>query len=254
LALSQLQYIPTSQNQRVNNFHVPGDENPSRFTTDNLPDSGEAKEITRAAYRQIFNEQQMLASNRLTVLESQLESGQITVRDFIRGLLLSPTFRERNYEPNSNYRFARMCLQRVLGREAYNDREVMSLSIALATKGLNGFVDDLLSSDEYLENFGDNTVPHQRNRILPQHASGDVTFAHMPRYGADYREKLKDLGYDFQRTTVPGVSLEARWDWQKPPYPQGVQVLGKVLAYGGATFFGLIAIATILSWFGWLHI
>ncbi|MGD1907313.1 MAG: phycobilisome rod-core linker polypeptide [Leptolyngbyaceae cyanobacterium] len=252
MALSKLEYTPTSQNQRVTNFHVPGDENPSRFTTDNIPDSGEAKEITRAAYRQIFNEQQMLASNRLTVLESQLESGQITVRDFIRGLLLSPTFRERNYEPNSNYRFARMCLQRVLGREAYNDREVLSLSITLATKGLNGFVDDLLSSDEYLDNFGESVVPFQRNRILPQHASGEVTFSHMPRYGADYLEKLQDLGYDFQKTGSPG--LAARWDWQKPPYPVGVQILGKVLAYGGASFFGLIAISTILSWFGLLHL
>ncbi|MDA0265615.1 MAG: phycobilisome rod-core linker polypeptide [Cyanobacteria bacterium] len=252
MALSQLEYTPTSQNQRVNNFHVPGDDQPVLFTTNNQPDSGEAKEIVRAAYRQIFNEQQMLASNRLTVLESQLNCGQITVRDFIRGLLVSPVFRERNYDPNSNYRFARMCLQRVLGREAYNDREVLALSITLATRGLNGFVDDLLNSDEYLANFGEDTVPYQRNRILPQHGSGDVTFAHMPRYGADYRDKLKDLGYDFQRTGSP--SLAARWDWQKPPYPQGVQILGKVIALGGGTFFGLIAIATILSWFGLLHI
>lgn len=254
MPLSQLEYTPTSQNQRVNNFHVPGDENPSLFTTSNLPDSGEAREIVRAAYRQIFNEQQMLASNRLTGLESQLGSGQITVRDFIRGLLLSPTFRERNYEPNSNYRFARMCLQRVLGREAYNDREVLALSIALATKGLSGFVDELLNSDEYLSNFGENTVPYQRNRILPQRTLGDVTFAHMPRYGEDYRDKLKDLGYDFQRTSVPSPVMPARWAWQKPPYPKGVYILGKVLAYGGATFFGLIAIATILSWFGLVHI
>ncbi|MEO0988354.1 MAG: phycobilisome rod-core linker polypeptide, partial [Cyanobacteria bacterium J06639_14] len=162
-----------------------------------------------------------------------------------RSLLLSPIFRERNYEVNNNYRFVRMCIQRVLGRDVYGDRETMSWSIVLATKGLKGFIDDLLSSEEYVENFGDNTVPYQRRRILPQRAQGDVTFAHMPRYTEDYLAQLKSLGYDFERTDTPGMY------WQPP---EKLRQIGAVITIGGAAFFGLIAVSVVLSWFGWLHI
>jgi phycobilisome rod-core linker protein len=172
VALPLLDYAPSSQNQRVNGFEVPGDEQPRFFSTDNLPDSTEVEDLIEAAYRQIFNEQQLLKSNRLPWLESQLKSGQITVKDFIRSLLTAPSFRDRNYGTNNNYRFARMCVQRVLGREVYNDQEVLAWSIVLATKGLNGFVDALVNSEEYQTAFGDNTVPYQRRRILPQHGSG----------------------------------------------------------------------------------
>lgn len=251
MALPLLDYAPSSQNQRVNGFEVPGDEQPRFFSTDNLPDSTEVEDLIEAAYRQIFNEQQLLKSNRLPWLESQLKSGQITVKDFIRSLLTAPSFRDRNYGTNNNYRFARMCVQRVLGREVYNEQEVLAWSIVLATKGLNGFVDALVNSDEYQTAFGDNTVPYQRRRILPQHGSGDVTFAHTPRYGEDYLHQLQELGNDFQRTGLP---MTYRWAWQKPPYPPAVRKVGQVITVGGAVFFGAIAAGVVLSWFGLLSL
>jgi phycobilisome rod-core linker protein len=54
-----------------------------------------------------------------------------------------------------------MCIQRLLGRDVYNEREKIAWSIVLATKGLKGFIDDLLDSPEYLANFGYDTVPYQ---------------------------------------------------------------------------------------------
>lgn len=69
MALPQLTYEPTSQNQRVKGFEVPGDEQPRLFTVENLPDKGEVEVIIQAAYRQIFNEQQLLTSNRLLWLD-----------------------------------------------------------------------------------------------------------------------------------------------------------------------------------------
>jgi phycobilisome rod-core linker protein len=190
MSIPLLEYIPSSQNHRVEGFEVPGDEQPRIYTTENFLSSSDLDMLIMAAYRQICNEQQMLTSNRQTFLESQLRAGQITVRDFIRGLVLSDSFRRLTYESNNNYRFAEICVQRVLGRNVYSDREKLAWSIVLATKGLQGFVDELLNSEEYQNNFGDNTVPYQRRRILPQRAQGEVTFAHMARYGTDYRDKL----------------------------------------------------------------
>ena len=193
MVIPLLSYSVSSQNQRVANFEIPGDEQPRIYTTANLPSPIEINELIRAAYRLIFNEQQLLTSNRQVFLESQLRNRQITVREFIRGLLLSETFRRRNYEPNSNYRFVQMCLQRVLGRDTYNEREKLAWSIVLATEGLEGFIDRLIGSEEYLNNFGDDTLPYQRSRILPQREVGELPFARMPRYGADYRAKLEKI-------------------------------------------------------------
>jgi phycobilisome rod-core linker protein len=249
MTIPLLSYALSSSNQRVAGFEVPGDEQPAIYTTEHFLSGGEIDELIKAAYRQVFNEQQLLASNRQKTLESQLKFGQITVRDFIRALALSDTFRWRNYEPNNNYRFVQMCIQRLLGRDVYGDREKIAWSIVLATKGLQGFIDELLNSQEYLSSFGYNTVPYQRRRILPQHAQGELPFARMPRYGEDYRQQLESLGY-FQAKPIPTY----RWEWQKPPYPPAVRLIGKVLVIFGVSFVGLVAIASTLAAWGLIEL
>lgn len=189
MAIPLLEYSPSSQNQRVSGFEIPGDEQPRLYTTDYLPTS-HIDDLISAAYRQVFHEQQMLASTRQPALESQLRSKQITVRDFIHGLVTSDAFRRLNYECNNNYRFVELCIQRLLGRDVYNEREKLAWSIVLATKGLHGFVKELLHSEEYLNNFGDDVVPYQRRRILPQRTQGDRPFTRMARYGEAYRDQL----------------------------------------------------------------
>ncbi|MEM8543146.1 MAG: phycobilisome rod-core linker polypeptide [Cyanobacteria bacterium P01_H01_bin.119] len=194
MTLPLLNYAPTSQNQRVKSFEVPGDEQPWQYTLENLPTESEMDTVIRAAYRQIFNEQQQLKANRQIALESQLRNRQITLRDFIRGLLLSDSFRRLIYDANSNYRFVELCIQRVLGRSVYNQKEKLTWSIVLATQGIQGFVDELLESDEYLDNFGYDTVPYQRRRILPQRATGELPFARMARYDQFHLDQLYRSG------------------------------------------------------------
>jgi|GEM_PF-395749 len=194
MTLPLLSYPLSSQNQRVAGYEIPGDEAPRIYTLDNLPASTEMDELIWACYRQVFNEQQILQHHRQLGLESQLRNRQITVRDFLRGLVLSDSFRRLNYETNTNYRFAEMCIQRLLGRQVYDEREKLAWSIVLATKGLQGFVDQLLASEEYLEAFGDNTVPYQRRRILPQRSLGESPFARMARYDRYHLNQLQALG------------------------------------------------------------
>lgn len=182
MSLSLMSYPLSSQNQRVNGYEMPGDEQPRIYTTDNLPQGSDVDNIIWACYRQLFNEQQIIKHHRQIPLESQLRSGQITVREFIRGLALSDSFRRLNYESNNNYRFVEMCIQRILGRKVYNNQEKLAWSIVIATKGLSGFIDDLLNSEEYLINFGYTTVPYQRRRILPQRRIGELPFARMIRH------------------------------------------------------------------------
>ncbi|BAY08917.1 phycobilisome rod-core linker polypeptide [Calothrix sp. NIES-2098] len=189
MAIPLLEYSPISQNQRVASYEVPGDEQARIFSTENLLSSTDLDVLIEAAYRQIFFH--AFAADRERFLESQLRSGQITVRDFIRGLLLSNTYKRSFYDLNSNYRFVEQTVQRVLGRDVYNNREKIAWSIVVATKGIQGFVDDLLNSDEYLEAFGYDTVPYQRRRVLPGRTEGELPFnIKSPRYDAYHRAKL----------------------------------------------------------------
>ncbi|MEM6251787.1 MAG: phycobilisome rod-core linker polypeptide [Cyanobacteria bacterium P01_D01_bin.156] len=246
MTLPLLSYPTSCQNQRVNGFEIPGDEQPRIFSTALLPDAQEIDTLIFAAYRRIYNEQQLLACHRDRFLESQLRSNQISVRDFIRGLLLSESFRRLNYECSNNYRFVDMCVQRVLGRKVYDQRETLAWSIVLATDGIQGFVDALLNSDEYVNTFGEDTVPYQQRRILPQQSMGELPFERMPRYGSDHLEKLQALGNDFSATGegLVGNGLPS----------EKIQKVGAAITIAGAIVLTSGLAAVILSWFGWLKI
>jgi phycobilisome rod-core linker protein len=188
MALPLLAYAPASQNSRVKGFDVPNDDQARIFSTDNLLSTTDMDVLIEAAYRQIFFH--AFAADREPFLESQLRNGQITVRDFIRGLCLSNTFTNSFYNLNSNYKFVEHCLNKVLGRASYSEKEKIAWSIVIATKGRSGFINDLLSTDEYLEAFGDAIVPYQRRRVLASGAAETPFNIENPRYDAYTRAKL----------------------------------------------------------------
>jgi phycobilisome rod-core linker protein len=189
VAIPLLEYSPSSQNQRVKGYEIPGDEQPRIYSTENILSSSDMDNLIEAAYRQIFFH--AFATDRERFLESQLRSGQITVRDFVRGLLLSNTYRKSFYNLNSNYRFVEQTVQRALGRDVYNNQEKLAWSITVATKGIVGFVDELLNSPEYIDAFGYDVLPYQRRRVLPGRSEGELPFnIKSPRYNEYTRGKL----------------------------------------------------------------
>lgn len=188
MSIPLLEYAPSTQNSRVKGYDLANEDRPRTFSTDTCLSDGDMTILIEAAYRQLFFH--AFAHDRETFLESQLRNGQITVRDFIRGLCLSNTFTKSFYNLNSNYRFVQQCVQRLLGREVYSEREKIAWSIVVATKGRAGFINDLLNSEEYLENFGDTIVPFQRRRVLPSGATEVPFNIQSPRYDEYYRGKL----------------------------------------------------------------
>jgi Phycobilisome Linker polypeptide. len=167
MTLPLLAYRPTTQNHRVRNFGRAemNEDSPRIYRLEDVGTADEMDALIWAAYRQIFSEHVMLNSCRQVTLESQLRNRAITVRDFIRGLAQSDPFYRLVVATNNNYRLVDVCLRRILGRQAYNQEERIAWSIRIATQGFNGFVNELVDSDEYTENFGDQTVPYQRRRM-----------------------------------------------------------------------------------------
>ncbi len=94
MSIPLLEYSPTSQNHRVVGYEIPGEEQPKIYNSENLLSASEMDELIELPIARSLNEQQMLRSNRQRELESQLRNGQITVRDFIQGLVLSESFRD----------------------------------------------------------------------------------------------------------------------------------------------------------------
>lgn len=191
MSIPILRYSLATQNQRVNGFESnPGEEQPKIYTTDNLPTAFDMDEIIWACYRQIFSEHQILSVTRDPFLESQLRFNQIKVKDFIVALLLSDSFRDLNYNSNNNYRIVEMCVQRILGRDIYNEREKLAYSVVLADKGFESFIRLLINSNEYINNFGETIVPYQRRRVIAQRSKGEIPFnLKTPRTTISYSSK-----------------------------------------------------------------
>ncbi|NBV69339.1 MAG: phycobilisome Linker polypeptide [Synechococcaceae bacterium WB4_2_0805] len=217
MSLPLLAYPLSSQNSRVT---PPGGA--SLATQQFLQDAGGSYSqgggvdlLIEKAYKQVFFH--AMRCDRIEHLESQLRNGMIPVREFIRGLLLSRRFKEGYYQCNSNYRMVDQIVGRVLGRPVYNDAERRTWSIVIAKEGLEGFVNQLLDSEEYINAFGLDQVPEQRSRSLAGRATGEMPiYQQFPRYGSDWRDTMR-------KRTPSGVvnsyepSPAAKWLPAKPP-------------------------------------
>jgi len=217
MSLPLLAYPLSSQNSRVT---PPGGASlaAQQFLQDaggSYSQGGGVDLLIEKAYKQVFFH--AMRCDRIEHLESQLRNGMIPVREFIRGLLLSRRFKEGYYQCNSNYRMVDQIVGRVLGRPVYNDAERRTWSIVIAKEGLEGFVNQLLDSEEYINAFGLDQVPEQRSRSLAGRATGEMPiYQQFPRYGSDWRDTMR-------KRTPSGVvnsyepSPAAKWLPAKPP-------------------------------------
>lgn len=238
MALPLLDYKPTSQDQRVVSVGTASfnDDSPYVYRLENTCTAGEVDELIWAAYRQVFNEQEILQFNRHIALETQLRNRVITVRDLIKGLAKSKQFYELVVAPNNNYRLVELSLKRLLGRSPYSEAEKIAWSIQIATLGWEKFVDTLLAGEEYTNWFGDSTVPYQRNRRT------DRPYSFTPRYGADYRNKLpQPRPYQPVAKFTPMFEQFEQFTWEK--FAQRSQ-WGTV---AGLTMLGTVLLVILLA-------
>ena len=216
MALPLQAYPLTTQNARVSN--LAGDTSTVRTELTGSSQGGadayrsNIDGLIEQAYQQIFFH--AMQSDRDPFLESQLRSGNITLRDFIRGLLLSERFQQGYYQCSSNYRMVDQVVGRVLGRPVHGDAERLAWSIVIGEKGFTAFVDTLLDSDEYMSSFGYDLVPQQRSRVLPGRSLGDIPiYQSFPRYGADWRDSLQERAPSAQFDDMQGQTLQVSELW-----------------------------------------
>lgn len=139
--------------------------------------------VIRAAYRQVFGNQYIMASERLTSAESLLRRGEISVRDFVRSLALSELYREKFFLSGPQNRFIELNFKHLLGRAPYDQSEIAYHGDLYHQAGYEAEINAYIDSLEYRENFGDHIVPYYRG-YLTQRSQKIVGF---PRFFKLYR-------------------------------------------------------------------
>lgn len=59
----------------------------------------DAQTVIRAAYTQVFGNEYLMSSERVASAESLLLQGQISVKDFVRAIAQSETYRKKFFTP-----------------------------------------------------------------------------------------------------------------------------------------------------------
>lgn len=128
------------------------------------PNASEAEvEVAiRAIYKQVLGNAYVMESERLVVLESQLRSGDLSVREFVRRVAKSELYRSRFFDSCYRYRAIELNFKHLLGRAPDSFEEMRYHSSVLDQGGHDAEIDSYLDSDEYQNAFGEMIVPFYR--------------------------------------------------------------------------------------------
>ncbi len=124
----------------------------------------DAQVVIRAVYKQVLGNPHVMESERLTAAESQLCNGTLSVREFVRAVAKSGFYQSRYFAACAPYRFVELNFLHLLGRAPQDQREVSLHIVCCVAEGYDAEIDSYIDSDEYLNSFGENTVPYYRGR------------------------------------------------------------------------------------------
>ena len=127
------------------------------------------KNVIKAAYRQVFERdiEPYVVQTQFAVLESRLSNDEINVKEFIEGLGCSDLYIKEFYTPYPNTKAIELGTKHILGRAPLNQREIQKYNQILASKGIRAFIGAMVNSMEYVQVFGEDTVPFRRFPTLP---------------------------------------------------------------------------------------
>jgi phycobilisome core-membrane linker protein len=124
-------------------------------------DQPSAKALILAAYRQIFG-RDVYEGQRVAQEETRFTNGEISMKEFVRVLAKSDTFRNLYWTPFYVCKAIEYIHRRLLGRPTYGRAEMNQYFDLASKSGFYAVVDAMINSMEYGEAFGEDTVPYER--------------------------------------------------------------------------------------------
>jgi phycobilisome core-membrane linker protein len=113
------------------------------------------------AYRQIFG-RDIYPEQRNMTAEIKLKGGEITVREFVRQVAKSRSFRQLYWETLYVTKAIEVIHRRLLGRPTNGRQEMNRYYDVCARKGFYALIDELIDCTEYRQAFGEETLPYER--------------------------------------------------------------------------------------------
>lgn len=124
-------------------------------------DQPSAKALILAAYRQIFG-RDVYEGQKVAQEETRFANGEISMKEFVRVLAKSDTFRSLYWTPFYVCKAIEYIHRRILGRPTYGRAEMNQYFDIASKSGFYAVVDTMINSQEYSEAFGEDTVPYER--------------------------------------------------------------------------------------------
>lgn len=122
-----------------------------------------AQVVIQAIYRHVLGNDYLMASERLTGLESLLSNGNLTVREFVRAVAKSDLYKGKFLYANFQTRVIELNFKHLLGRAPYSEAEIIEHLDRYENQGFDADIDSYINSAEYESAFGDNIVPYYRS-------------------------------------------------------------------------------------------
>lgn len=120
--------------------------------------------ICYRVWKQVFGNAYVMDSERADgyEAESMFRAGQISLREFVRAVALTATYRRRFFECCGPYRAVELNIKHLLGRGPLSQEEISEHVQRIANEGFEADINSYIDSEEYDEAFGDRDVPFQR--------------------------------------------------------------------------------------------
>lgn len=177
--------------------------------------------VITAAYRQVFGNDHLMQSERLTTAESLLRQGNISVRDFVRALAQSELYRNKFFHSTPQVRFIELNYKHLLGRAPYDEAEIAFHVDLYTQQGYEAEINSYIDSVEYQENFGESIVPSYRG-FATQRGQKTVGFSRMFQLYRGYANSDRSQGKNNAAWLTQELGRNTATPVQTPNFGQGL--------------------------------
>ncbi|KAB8332910.1 photosystem I reaction center subunit XII [Scytonema tolypothrichoides VB-61278] len=214
----------------------------SDFSPVELRSAADVPNVIAAVYRQLLGNDYLMASQRLTSIESLLTNGKITVQEFVRQVAKSELYKSKFFYNSFQTRTIELNYKHLLGRAPYDEAEIISHLDLYQNKGYDADIDSYIDSPEYQANFGEYIVPYYRG-FATQTGQKTVGFSRMFQLYRGYANSDRaqfagnspHLATELGRNTASAVVAPGSPGFGYRPSGKGVT---PNTAFGGSAIYG----------------
>jgi phycocyanin-associated rod linker protein len=220
-----------------------------------LRSPSDAPNVIAAVYRQLLGNDYLLASERLTSIESLLVNGRITVQEFVRQVAKSELYKSKFFHNSFQTRTIELNYKHLLGRAPYDESEIIYHLDLYQNQGYDADIDSYIDSPEYQATFGDNIVPYYRDFETKGTGAGQRTvgFTRMFRLYRGYANSDSAQGSNAPRlATELGRNRASAVQLPSSSYRQSLKGVTPNSTFGGVSSTGVgrlyrVEIAALLT-------